>query len=192
MFDKIFGWFESFVQGFALQSILQHFQWVDWLTVGFALLGIVMGIRNGMMGELGGIIEISIVNFFVFEYRDWLKRFIMANVREIPVNVAEAVSFLVLAAAIWFVVSAIFGFLGKLFHAEVAPSLRMIGGAVLGVIRFLIVFSFFSQFILLLPFDKIKVSYYKGQSYTGEGISKIAPKLHEAISNPYHLFTGKK
>ena len=59
MFDKIFGWFESFVQGFALQSILQHFQWVDWLTVGFALLGIVMGIRSGMMGELGGILLAS-------------------------------------------------------------------------------------------------------------------------------------
>lgn len=192
MLHSVSDWFHHLTQGMAWKSVLSHFQWVDWAAAVFVIVGLVKGIRNGLIGELGGILEISLISFVVFEYEEGLRRFIQGHVRAIPAETAGAVSFFILAMGAWLVVSWISKILKNLFHAEAVPSLRMIGGALFGVIRFVILFSFFSQFLLAFPYEKIKQSYDKGQSYSGETISKLAPKLYEMMSLPYHRMIGKK
>ncbi|MBI3307303.1 MAG: CvpA family protein [Candidatus Omnitrophica bacterium] len=191
MFDFLFRWFDHLTRSVVWQSFASHFQWVDWVTAVFVLIGLVMGFKNGMMEELGGIVEVAIVNFLVFEYAEFIEKLIRSHAAVIPANAAKGVSFMVLAPLAWFVISWISSLFKNLFHADVAPPLRHLGGMAFGVVRLLIFLSFFSQFLLLLPYEQVKRSYAKGQSYSGEYVAQLAPKLHEVMANPLHTLLGK-
>jgi hypothetical protein len=55
-----------------------HFGWVDWLLTAFVVVGIFMGLKHGVTGELPRLFETLIALYVTFDYysffAEWLAR----------------------------------------------------------------------------------------------------------------------
>jgi len=191
MIDWIFSWFDQLAESLVWNAILSQLKWVDWFAGLFLVLGIIYGIKNGFMAEIAEIMELTVVIFFVFEYDDWLAVLLKNHVKWLPGDSVPVTSFILLAAAVWLTVGLTVRYLKKLVHAEVVKSIKMIGGAVLGGFHLLLIFSFISQAIILLPSAKLRKVYEQGVSYSGYMIAQLAPTVHKVLAEPIHQLQSK-
>ena len=182
MLDWFFSFFDRIAQSFIWKTFLAHFHWVDWFAVMFVIAGILYGLRNGLMSELAEILEILIVIVLTHEYYvrlNFLLRQLFSKLSEAPL---PAVSFILTGGLIWFVVAFAASRLRKLVHTQTLPLLRISGGAVLGAVHALLIFSFMSQAVLLMPITSLKKAYESGGSQFGAAIASLSPKVHQIIT----------
>ena len=182
MLDWLFNLFDRIAENVFWKTVVHNFHWVDWLVVIFAIVGILYGLRKGLMSELGGILEICIVIALTHEYYVNLQFYFRRLFSKLPEEPLPAVSFILAGSGIWFVVGFVASRLRKVVHTQMAPLLRLSGGAVLGVIHMLLICSFISQVILLMPIPSLKKSYEPGSSTFGAGIARMAPAVHHLIT----------
>ena len=63
---------------------------------------------------------------------------------------------------------------------------------VLGVLRMMLLLSFFVQFLLFLPIKPLQNIFKPGRTYTGYTISRLVPGLHELVTGSIRNPTLKK
>ncbi len=189
--DAILSWFDKFFQAIFVKITMAHFQWVDWVTLVFVLVGIVYGARKGMMREIVEILEMTLITILVLIYQKPLASLFNIYLSFIHDSSIPAVSFILLAGGIWGLVIFIDGHIKKWLHAQLPVWLKIAGGALLGAVHFLIIWSFISQGILLLPVPKIRKSYDSGHSITGVLVRKLAPKMLSIAQSPFALVPPK-
>lgn len=187
MLERIWQWFDQIIQNAIWHSVLSHFYWIDWLSMIFVTVGVIYGLRNGFMGEMAEILELFIINYFVFEYYERVGAFISVHLRQIPRNSLDATSFILTAAAAWAVMMLIVRVLKKLIHSEVSKPLRYLGGMVLGALHLFFLLSFLSQAMIRMPFYSIKKAFSEGSSYSGYYLAYLAPRLYQLIDKPVTL-----
>ncbi len=185
--DAIFSWFQDFFQAIFVKSAIARFEWLDWLTGVFILVGVVYGMRKGLMREIVEILEMILIVVLVLIYHKPLLHIFDVYLSFIPHVSAPAVSFILLGGAVWGVVAFLDGHVRKWIQAQVPPILKAGGGALLGAVHFLLIWSFISQGILLLPVAKLRRSYDSGHSYSGPLIQKLAPKILKIVETPFTL-----
>lgn len=166
-------------QSWVWEYFFSHLGWVDWLLLVFLLMGIVMGLSHGMSQELPRLLEILICLYVTFEYSsffaDWL-----ARETPWPEAYARVFVFALLGFLSWLSLRLLFAIMGKLIHLEVATPLQIVGGAVVGLVRYFIFFCFISSFLILFPLDWIHRS-YQVQSWSGKTLAQVGPKIHGSI-----------
>ncbi len=182
MIDWFFSWTDRFLQSFIWRSVLSNFQWVDWVTILVLILGILYGIKKGLMRELAEILEAVFILFIVFSYYKKLAFFIRDYFPFIPDGFAPAVAFSVLIIPLWFAVAFIDGKLAQLFHTKTIGPVRIIGGGLLGCFHIFLLWSFISQPIILMPVYRIRRVYEDGNSYTGDKVRTFAPRVYATLS----------
>lgn len=184
MLDWIFSFFDKIAQNVAIRMIVEHFQWVDWFAALFIILGIVYGMQNGFICEIAEIVQIMAVIFLTLEFYERLKIVIQTLLTAIPDQMVSGVAYGLTGIAIWAALAVLYKYLAKIFHTDVPKPLRVGGGAVLGGVHLLIIFSFFCQAVILLPYQHAKKPLTGGTSYTGRYVAELAPRIHRMIAEP--------
>lgn len=179
-------------EGLFWRSLLMRVQWVDWFTLGFVLLGIVYGSRRGLMRELVEILELILIVFLTYKYKDSVLGFVKAIVPSFTERTLESVCFIITGLFFWFLIAFADGYLQKAVHSKSTPSLKWFGGAVVGVFHFLIIWSLISQALISVPFFSLARLYEPGNSLTGQTVNQIAPLIYQAINDPAKLLPEVK
>lgn len=187
----IFDWFDKIFQAIFVKSVMAHFEWLDWVTAVIVMVGIVYGARRGLMREIVEILEMILITILVLLYQKPLASLFGIYLSFIHAASIPAVSFILLASAIWGLVIFIDGHIKKWLHAQLPVWLKTAGGALLGAVHFLIIWSFLSYGILLLPLPKLRKNYDSGQSYSGVLVKEIAPKILKIAQSPFALVPPK-
>ena len=189
--EWFFGWWDKLVQSVFWQSLTSNFQWVDWFTLIFLLAGIVYGLKNGVMAEIGEIIEIMIVIFVVHTYFERVSTVLLNYAPPFLKEYYKPASYIILGVFTWVIIGTMVRILKKLVHTQTAPLLRYAGGMVLGGLHLLIIWSFISQAILLFNLPTANKVYHEGGSYSGYFISQIAPDIYKMFARPAGLLNPK-
>lgn len=182
MLDWFFNFFDQIAQNMVWQSIFAHFNWVDGFAMLFMILGIAYGLQKGLMSEIAEIFEICVVITLTHEFYVKLDYFLRVHFRKLPEEPIAAVSFILTGSIVWLIIGIAASQLKKLVHTQMAPLLRLSGGVFLGVIHLLLIYSFISQAVLLMPMAKLKTAYDVGNSTLGPAIARLSPKVHRIVT----------
>ena len=153
-----------------------HFGWVDWALAIFVFIGILLGLKNGLARELPRLLETVISLYVTMEYHTFFAAW-LARETPWPEAYARVFTFAAVAFVSWLVLRLLFEILGRLAHLEVASPLQWVGGILVGGVRYFLFFSLVSYFLVLFPLDWIHRS-YQVQSWSGQTLSQIPPKIH--------------
>lgn len=184
MMDWFFQWFDKLAQSAVMHYIADHFQWVDWFAGLFFVLGVIYGLRNGLLAEVAEIAQIMAVIYLTFEWDGKVEYLIRTYVKSTPADTADAAAYIVTGGLLWAAFGLLFKFLRRYFHAQLAAPLKNGGGALLGGFHLLIILSFLCQAILLMPYSAPKKAFQAGESYTGLTVAGLAPRIHGMIAQP--------
>ncbi len=166
------------------QTLISHFRWVDWVTVGFIVIGLLYGMRKGLMREIVEILEMILILAVTFACQPMVVSFFKSYLSSVSEKSLAPIAFMVTALCAWFVVSVIDKYAQKWVHAKLAGFVKVAGGGALGVVHFFLIWSFVSQAILLMPIRGAHQIYDAGNSSTGTRVKSFAPAIYQAISNP--------
>jgi uncharacterized membrane protein required for colicin V production len=73
--------------------------------------------------------------------------------------------------------------LSTIFHAKLSGPLKPIGGAVFGIFYALLLWSFFSQALVMMRhFPQVKRVYESGNSVTGHQVKLLAPAIYQTVT----------
>ena len=180
--DWFFQPLEHLMKTVIWKNILSHFQWGDWLTLGFAIAGFFYGLRKGFMRMMAEGLEILLTIYGVFRYYKKIAYFIQTHT-SLSGNISQAAGFIILSVLIWGLLMTVDSYLSKKFHTKVAGPVKYLGGALLGTAFILLIWSFVSQVIMMIPQENIR-QYYYGGSYTGRRVAVIAPSVYRFLENP--------
>jgi len=192
MLDWLFSFFDKIAQNVLIKMLADHFVWVDWFALLFVVLGIVYGYQNGFIAEIAEIAQIMAVIFLTFENYKHLQSLVMHFYAFLPKDYVSGISYGVTGIAIWALFGILYKHLGKIFHTDVPKPLKTGGGALLGAVHLLIIFSFFCQTIILLPFPTARKPLTGGGSFSGAYIGELAPKIHAMFADPLKTLTDKE
>jgi uncharacterized membrane protein required for colicin V production len=150
--------------------------WVDWVLIAFCVVGIFLGLKNGLSKELPRLLESLLVLLVAFEYYPYLSEWLT---RETPLaeTYARALTFGLIWFVCWLSLRMIFEIAGKLVHLEVSAPFEAIGGVLVGGSRYVLFFSLLSYFLMLFPLDWIHQS-YQVNSWSGQKLTEIPPQIH--------------
>ena len=181
-------WFHHFIenifQGIFWRTLLARFQWVDWFTMAFGLIGMIYGMRRGLMREIIEILELVIIIFLIFTYSPTTTALFDTYLPQMTHRAIQPLGFILTTAFFWFAIAFIDGYLRKAVHAKMTGLVRTAGGALFGALHFIIIWSVISQALILMPMPYLTKLYEPGNSVSGEKIKNLAPKIHDMLTNP--------
>lgn len=184
MIDWLFQWFDKLAQSAVMHYIADHFQWVDWFAGIFFIVGVIYGIKNGLLAEVAEIAQIMVVIYLAIEFDSKVEYLIRTYLKYISTESVKSTAYIATGGAIWAVAGLIFQFFRRFFHAKLSAPIKSFGGGLLGGFHFLIIFSFLCQAVILLPYREPKKSFEAGESYSGAMIAALAPRIHGMVAQP--------
>ena len=182
--DWFFNGFDHLMQSYLWKSILAHFEWIDWATLLFLFLGIVFGIKNGLLRVLVEIIELLVVIYLVFKFYKLVGVTIQTILPKIPVSTIDFMGFFLTMIVTWGAMAFIDSILRKLINTQLFAPLRIIGGALAGGFYLILVLSFFAQAAVRIPHRPLTRVFDPGNSYTGHYLVRVIPKVYKVIDAP--------
>lgn len=190
--DWLTNWFHKLAQSFIWKSILSKITWVDWGTGFFVIAGIILGLKKGLLRMAALLLELLLVIFVTLTYFKHLAGLMVVLVPALPESWAAPVAYVTTGAGVWFLVALIDEAVGKWFHTQWKGPLKQIGGAVLGFIYGLMLWSLISQIFIIGPVPRLKKPYETGNSQTGAVVRQMALKAQLLFSRPGKLFSEEK
>ncbi|HNX69113.1 MAG TPA: CvpA family protein [Candidatus Omnitrophota bacterium] len=166
-------------------AALQHLSAFDWIVLFGVLWGLVHGGRQGFSEMFGKTFTVLLVSMLVMTFYHSAADSMRGIISSMPQEMSEAFSFFLLGVFVWISVSWTVNIIGKFLRLEVSGSLKFLGGMGLGVVYFVLLASFISQFLLFLPIESLQKVYKPGQSFSGQTVARIVPQIHEAIAQPF-------
>lgn len=175
---------DRILENLYLTQFFTGYQWMDWV-IGFTVfMGVISGIRRGLMRELGVILELVFVTYLTLEYYKSLQDLVETYLRFLPESWGVPISYLLWGLIVWSAFFLIDRLLAKRIHAKASPLLQVLGGIFLGPLRLLLIFSLTVQWILLMPFDIIHPAFQEGNSRMGYFTARLAPRIHSILEQP--------
>lgn len=166
-------------QGWFWQYFFSHLGWVDWVLAAFCLVGIILGLKNGLSREIPKIIEIFVTLCVTMEFYPFLGQ-VITQMTPMPEVYIQPGTFALLGLSVWFLTHFLFKSLGKLACLQIMSPFEAILGSLAGGIRFLIFFGLVSYLLVLFPLDWLQRS-YKVQSWSGQMLVEMPVRIHEWV-----------
>lgn len=188
-------WLHSFwakiSQAIFWQNVINHIHWLDWITAAFVIFGVMYGVKKGFFREVVEILEMIIIIFLTHLYYPILLSFLTSYIPKMTPHSLAPAAFILTGLAAWFVVSFFDRPLQKWVHSKLPNFLRISGGVVGGIFHFLILWSFISQAILLMPIKTFPRLYESGHSVTGPFTKELVPAIYKRASESVMVLAGK-
>jgi len=173
------NFFGAITETWFWRYFLSHFGWVDWTLAAFVLVGIIMGLKHGVNVELPRLLESLVSLYVTLEYYSFFAEW-LARETPWPESYARVATYAALGFLSWLTLRLLFEILGKVVRLEVAAPFQIAGGVLVGGLRYFIFFSLVSYLLVLFPLDFIHRS-YQVQSWSGQYLTQLPPKVHEWI-----------
>jgi uncharacterized membrane protein required for colicin V production len=173
-------------------TALQNLSPVDWFVLAVIFWGMLQGSRKGFSEMFGKLLGMFLVSMLTLGFYPGGALYVNANLPVLSLKVAEPFVFFLLSVFLWVSVSWGINIFGKFLKVEAQGVLKTLGGMVLGVLRMVLLLSFFAQFLLLIPIASLQQIFKPGNTRTGYTISRVAPDLHRLITSPFHKTAFKK
>ncbi len=184
MMDWLFGWIDKILQSYIWTSFLSRFEWVDWFTVAFILVGLIYGAKQGLFRTLAEILELIIVILAVWAFYPQLAVQLGKLMHTRPTPWIKTAGFFMTAAVCFLAVRFVDSKISKLFHTKLAAPIKILGGALLGMVYAALFWSLLSQGLTLPQIPAINKVYEQGNSLTGKKIKDLAPKIYGLLPRP--------
>jgi len=185
--EWISQWGQHFSEGLAQ---LAHFHWLDWMVVAFIIGGLFDGVKKGFLRELFLLLETVLGVYVVMEFFPKIAHYLRETFPKQQVNIYDIVAFLLLTIAVFLIIHAIDKIVHKWFRTEIYKPVKLIGGAVLGALHFLVILSLMTQLVLQIPMTQMQRSFQPGRSLFGYQMPGIAATIHEQINTAVEWVQG--
>ncbi len=183
--EWLFQIIEKIVQSQLWRMVSSHFSlssWSDWITLAFLLGGLLHGARHGLLRTLVKMAEALLIAYATFVYQQKVSHQLQATLSFIPNNALPAAGFIAIAFPLAFLVSFIDSRVAPWFQTSLKGPVRVIGGAMAGVVYGAFLWSFVFQLLLLLPLKAVQKVQNKN-SVSGRFISHFAPEIIQKIKH---------
>ncbi|HLD50669.1 MAG TPA: CvpA family protein [bacterium] len=178
--EGLFQIIEKIMQSQLWRVVSGHFSWVDWITLAFLLGGLLHGARHGLLRTLVKMAEAFLIVYATFSYQQKVSYQLRAVLPFISGNALPAAGFVALAFSLTFLVILIDSRAAQWFHTSLAGPVRVVGGAMAGIIFGAFLWSFLFQLLLLLPVKSLRESVNR-TSFSGKFIKNFAPQIIHKI-----------
>lgn len=195
--SQILEWIDRLLQDFMWRSLAERFSWVDFMTCAFLVLGIIYGLKKGLFAEILETFMTALALNFSIQYFEapaegvnhHLTGFRAAHPDTIYSRMISPLDPGVVKFAVFLCVSVIFLLafywgvfkLRKVIHTTLIAWLRLLGGALLGALHFMILWSWLAFALILLPTDLAHSFHAESGSITGQFIKKLPSRIQKLL-----------
>ncbi len=188
--DWLFGWFGGLFESLVWKTFISHFIWIDWVTFLLFVIGVIYGAKRGLMREVAEILEVILVTCLVLEYFPTVGNSLLSLFSKAPRFIPDLTAYLLTTLVFGVIMILIDQRTQKWAKVQMIKPLRLLGGALLGGFHFLLLWSFISQPLSLLPLAVIQSVYERGSSYSGRPILGLAPSVHGWVADSIRGLAG--
>lgn len=188
MFDWLGNLFQSILESLMWKSILLRFPWIDLVAYVFIFMGILVGMRKGLIRTLGLILEVGVWIVIVLEFHASAESMVNLFTPYSMRQWAGFIAFVILFVIVGVLVVAVADAVQKIFHTTLKGSIKTIGGGLAGGFCGLLFWSFLSQGFMTMPVKPIQKKYYSSSTYMGTAVRFLASDLHASI-HPFIPFS---
>lgn len=174
-------WFHKFLNHPRWQAMMSRWGFLDAFVLIFLLLGILYGIKKGLLRICVEILQLIFIFWLVYGNYKTVSHLVKHNLPLFPWNSADALSYFFLLAAVWAAVLMIDGSLQKWVRADTWAPLRAAGGAVFGLLHIGLVLSMLVNGLMLLPIKPLREFFGYGDSNAAPFVLRLAPEIYEYI-----------
>ncbi len=185
--EPLFIWVQQVTNGTVTKEMLMNLQWIDWVAVGFVIVGFFAGAKQGLMREMALILESFVMIYLVFNFYGVLSTLCVAYLPKLPPMYVDPVVYLLLLVIIFFVIFFWDSVLKKMIHTQVTGILRVSGGALLGMVHSLVILSILCQFLLLIPARPIRDVFTPGNSVFGHTVASLSHDINDGLRSALSL-----
>lgn len=188
MFDWLGDLLNSILGSLMWKNILLRFPWIDLIAYGFIFIGILLGMRKGLIRTLGLILEVGIWIVIVLEFHASAESMINLFTPYAMRHWAGFIGFVILFIIVGILIVATADAVQKIFHTTLKGSIKTIGGGLAGGFCGLLFWSFLSQGIMTMPVKAVQKKYYSSSTYIGTAVRFLASDLHASL-HPFIPFS---
>ncbi len=190
--DKIRDFFH-FVQAWKIWHALFHdYIWLDWILFTACVIVVVFGLRKGFDFFFGKLIQLLIIVFAVMLLYPWCADWASERLAFAKSVFWQPVFFVVICAGIVFLIQKISHLQPGKAPVQLQPLGDRLVGAFAGFFFAILMLSFLSQFVLLLPEKSVKEVYEVGKSRYGYILRDFVPYLIDGTMTPIRSIVNHK
>lgn len=162
-------------------EIISRINWVDVLVAIVMFRMSYVAFRDGLSHEIFPFFGAILVVVFSLHYYERIGSFISQNLANIPVEISNFVSFLVLVIGLSLIVRLLRAVLDKIIKIEWHPAIEKFGGLVVGIMRAYIITGIILMAMALAPFSYLQWS-IRDRSLTGRYILMAGPEIYARVA----------
>ncbi len=161
--------------------IVNHINWVDVLIAILVIRISYVAFQEGFTHEVFPLVGSIVVIVFSLHYYMILGNLISRTLFNIPIQISDFLSFLILALGASLLVKFISALLNKMVKMQWHPLIEKFGGLILGIVRASVVTSLVLTILALMPLPYIQWS-IRDKSITGVYFLRIGPSIYGKVA----------
>lgn len=174
-FTKI-DWHQMFMR---LPAQFKSLTWLDLTFLIVILVGLMIGNRKGFAAFFGHLFLLVITVTITYQFTGPITQSFPFE-SPIAKMLMSALTFAAIAILSLFLVGIVLKTIGKVLQFKLAELVDRLGGAILGCLYSVLLFSFISNFALIFPGDWLHKT-YREEALVGKFLINLSPKVHNAV-----------
>jgi len=161
-------------------ELITKINWVDVLVAILMLRISYVAFRDGLSHEIFPFIGSILVMALAMRYYTVLGSYVSRNMMNMPVELANFLSFLILAVALGLLVRLSRIVLDKIVKVQWHPVMEKFGGLVVGIMKAYVITGIVLTTLSLMPLSYLQWS-IKDKSLTGKHILRVGPEIYTGV-----------
>ena len=161
-------------------ELITKINWVDVLVAILILRISYVAFRDGLSHEIFPFIGSILIMVLAMQYYTVLGSSISRNMMNMPIELANFLSFLILVIALGFLVRLLRVALDKIVKVQWHPIMEKFGGLAVGIVKAYVVTGIVLMTISLMPLSYLQWS-IKDKSLTGKYILRAGPQIYDRV-----------
>jgi len=163
-------------------ELITKINWVDVLVAILMLRISYVALRDGLSHEIFPFIGCVLIMVVARHYYTGFGGFMSRNMMNMPIGLANFLSFLVLVVVLGLMVRLLKILLEKIVKVQWHPALEKFGGLAIGIMKAYVITSIVLTTLSLMPLSYLQWS-IKEKSLTGKYILMAGPEIYDRVGN---------
>ena len=161
-------------------ELITKINWVDVLVAILMLRISYVAFRDGLSHEIFPVLGSILIMVLAVHYYTVLGSFISRKMMNMPVELANFLSFLILVAVLGFLVKLLRIVLDKIVKVQWHPVMEKFGGLAVGIMKAYVITGIVLMTLSLMPLSYLSWS-IKDKSLTGKYILRAIPQIYDRV-----------
>ena len=171
-------------------EIITRINWVDVLVAIIMIRMSYVAFREGLSHEIFPFFGSVMVMVFAMHYYTVFGFFLSRSMMNMPVELTNFISFLVIVLASGFTVKLLRVVLDKIVKVQWHPMIEKFGGLAVGMVKAYVITSIVLMVLALMPLSYLQWS-IKDKSLTGKYFLRTGPEIYSRIGGFLPTASGK-